>query len=143
RALAIHERLGLKEALIEYNTLAEIARARGRAEEATEWERKCAAKLEELERRAAGPVGLHPQNIRTLQALSLACASAAKDGNELEPDAEAALAQMDGLPAPMPELARFLRGIAAGDIPALPASTPAELRSFFEQLLTALREAKS
>jgi tetratricopeptide (TPR) repeat protein len=48
----IHERLGLKEAHIDYNTLAAIARARNNPTEAAVWEQKRDALRAELERRA-------------------------------------------------------------------------------------------
>jgi tetratricopeptide (TPR) repeat protein len=53
-ARQIHESLGLKEALLSYRTLIEIAYARGDLDVATEWSRKRDDFMEELERRMWG-----------------------------------------------------------------------------------------
>jgi hypothetical protein len=53
-AREIRESLGLKEAVIDYNTLSEIAQARGDTRTAAEWAQKRDDLLAELERRAGG-----------------------------------------------------------------------------------------
>ncbi|MBM4032760.1 MAG: hypothetical protein FJ291_13355 [Planctomycetes bacterium] len=58
----IRERLGLKEAYIDYNTLAEIARARGDEAQAAGWERKRDEARAELRRRATA--GGRPSGFR-------------------------------------------------------------------------------
>ena len=42
----------------------------------------------------------------------------------------------------MPELAAFLRRLAGGEVPAVPAGLPQELRQFLEGLLAAIRERR-
>jgi tetratricopeptide (TPR) repeat protein len=145
QAREIMERLGMKELVHPYNALADIARARGEAAQAGEWERKRDAARAELERRARGGSGLPAQFLRALQGLSVACAQAGfgqDKPQELDPGAESALAQIEKLDPPMPEVASFLRRLAGGELPVLPAGLPDELRQFLEQLLAAAKEAK-
>lgn len=142
QAREIFERLGLKEAHMAYHDLARIARARGDEARAAEWQRKRDAVLEELDRRAAGPGdGLPPQFMEAIQGLAMACAKAAVEGTDLDPSVEAALAQIDKLPAPMPELGAFLRSLVSGEIPTVPSALPAEISKFLTQTLDAVKEA--
>jgi tetratricopeptide (TPR) repeat protein len=57
-ARQIRESLGLKEAFRDYNTLSEIAQARGHLAAAVEWAKKRDDLLAELERRAGGSGGV-------------------------------------------------------------------------------------
>jgi tetratricopeptide (TPR) repeat protein len=145
KALEIWESLGLKEVHYAYWALADIARARGDAAQAAEWERKRDTVLEELQRRAQGPGGggLPPQFAQAIQQLALACAQAGfgqEQPQDLDPGAESALAQIEQLPAPLPDLAAFLRRLAARELPSVPATLPPELQQFLTQLLDAIRE---
>jgi hypothetical protein len=79
--------------------------------------------------------------LQALQRLTLACAQAGFGEDGLGPDEEEALVQLDGLPAPFPELAGFLRRIAAGEALAVPDGLPGELRQLLEGLVQAIREA--
>jgi len=142
QAREIFERLGLKETHMIYAVLANIARARGDAAQAAEWDRKRDAVLEELDRRSRGSGGLPPQFFAAVQQLAVACAQASVDSAELAPDVESALAQLNQLSAPLPELSAFLRAVAAGQFPPVPAALPPELAQFLTQLQSALREAR-
>ncbi len=144
-AREIHEKLGLKEVFLDYKTLADIASTRGDSAQAAEWENKRDSVTEELNRRAKGPDGVPPQFLQAIEALSLACATAAfghDQPEQLEPHDESALAQIEKLPVPLPDVAAFLRRIAAGEIPSPPTSLPAELQQLFTQLIDAIRESR-
>jgi tetratricopeptide (TPR) repeat protein len=140
-AREIHESLGLKEAVLDYDVLSNIAQARGDARAAAEWAQKRDQLAAEIERRASGD-GLPAQMLKVLQQLAIACAQAGFDGADRNPSAEEALATLDGSPAPLPDFARHLRQIAAGQLPPISASLPAELRHILEQLTQAIREAQ-
>jgi hypothetical protein len=73
--------------------------------------------------------------LQALQRLTLACAQAGFGEEGLGPAEEEVLAQLDGLPAPFPELAGFLRRIAAGEVPAVPEGLPRELGEFLEAVV--------
>ncbi|MCY2995052.1 MAG: tetratricopeptide repeat protein [Planctomycetota bacterium] len=143
QCLEIDERLDItRELPSDYAVLANIAHARGDAGQAAEWERKHDAVEAELQGRSRGPGGLPPQFLQTIQRLAIACAQAAVEGAELDPGAEAALAQIEKLPPPLPDLATFLRQLATGHVSPVPTTLPAEVQDFLTQLLTALREAQ-
>ena len=142
-AREIHESLGLKEAFSDYHTLSEIAQARGDTGAAAAWAKKRDDLLAELKRRAGGGGGLPAQMLQALEQLAIACAQAGFGGESLRPDAEEALATLDKYPAPFPDFVAFLRQLAAGQLPPIPASLPAELRQFLEPLAQAIREAGS
>jgi hypothetical protein len=125
-----------------YQTLADLARARGDAEQAAEWERKRDAVLEELDRRAKGPGGLPPQLLQAIQGIAITCAQAGVKKRELEPEAEAMLTQMAALPAPLTDLAGFLRRLSTGELSPVPSGLPADINQFLEQVPEAVREAK-
>ena len=160
QAREINERLSLFQELWKnFQVLADIARARSDAAakdmdqegarkhelDAAEWERKRDAVEAELERRAQGPGGggLPPQFAQAVQQLSLACAQAGFGGPQpqaLDPGAESMLAQIEQFPAPLPDLAAFLRRLAARELPAVPSTLPPELQQFLTQLLQGCRE---
>lgn len=140
-ARQIHESLGLKEALKDYNTLSEIAQARGDLAAAAAWAKKRDDLRAELEHRAGGGGDLPAQMLGALQALALACAQAGFGDGDLGPAEEEALARVGQLPAPFPDFAAFLRQIAAGQLPPIPEGLPAELRRWLEGLAQAIRNA--
>jgi tetratricopeptide (TPR) repeat protein len=144
QAREIRERLGLKEAFKDYNTLAGIAHARNLPAEAAAWEQKRDALRAELDRRAGAPV-LPPQIIQALGQLALACAKAGLSSppTSLGAAEEEALATIAAWPPPLSALAPFLRALAAGAVPALPADLPADLAAVLTQVLTLRRDARS
>ena len=144
QAREIRECLGLKEVFLDYNNLAEIARARGEATQSVEWARKRDTALNKFERCAHGPGGLAPQFAQRIQQLSIACAQAGfgrAQAQELDPGAESALAQLEKSPAPLPDLAAFLRRLATRELPPVPSSLPPELQQSLRQLLEAFKES--
>jgi len=141
-ARQIRESLSLKEAWKDYATLSEIAQARGDLAAAAEWAKKRDDLRAELKRRAGGGGGLAPQMLQALQRLTLACAQAGFGENGLGPAEEEALAQLDGLPAPFPKLAGFLRQIAAGEVPAVPGGLPRELGELLEAVVAEIRRVR-
>jgi len=141
-ARQIRESLGLKEAFIDYNTLSEIAQARGDPAAAAEWAKKRDDLRAELKRRAGGGGGLPAQMLQALQALALACAQAGFGEDGLGPGEEEVLAQLDGGPAPFPELAGFLRRIAAGEVPPVPGGLPRELGEWLEEVVVEIRRVR-
>jgi tetratricopeptide (TPR) repeat protein len=141
-AREIRESLGLKEAWKDYSTLSEIAQARGDTRAAAAWAKKRDDLLEELKRRAGGGGGLPTKMLQALQQLTLACAKAGFGGDDLGPAEEEALAKLDQLPAPFPDFVAYLRHLAAGQLPPIPASLPTELRQLLEPLAQAIREGR-
>ena len=138
RGLAIDEELQIvRELPSDYNTLAEIAQARGDTVAAAEWAKKRDDLLEELERRAGGGGGLPAQMLKALQALTVACVQAGFGEGSLSPAEEEALAKLDGGPAPYPAFAAFLRQIAAGQPAPIPGGLPEELREWLEGMMQA------
>ena len=142
-ARRIRETLGLKDVWKDYNTLSEIAEASGDPAAAAEWAQKRDAKLAELERLAGGGGGLPSQMLQALQALSVACAQAGFGGQPLGPSEVEALAKLDSFSAPFPEFSAALRQLAAGQIPAIPAALPAELKQLLTGIVEAVRKAQS
>ena len=59
----------------------------------------------------------------------------------LGPAEEESLARLDQNPAPFPEVAAFLRQLAAGQLPPIPHSLPAELGQWLEDFAQAIRDA--
>jgi hypothetical protein len=141
-AREIRERLGLNGVVGDYDRLAGISRARGDEARAVEWEQKRDSVQEELNRRAGGPGGLPPKFLKAVQALGMACARAAVEHVPLAPEAEAALDQLTQAPPPLPDLASFLRRVAASEHPSVPPDLPAELIEYLTQLLQAIKESQ-
>ncbi len=140
-ARQIRESLGLKEAWKDYNTLSEIAAARGDTAAAAEWARKRDELLAELERRAGGGGGIPSEMMNALAQLTLACARAGFGGETLGPAEEEALATLDGYPAPFPAFAAHLRRLAARELPPIPSGLPKELHEILDQIHNAIRES--
>lgn len=137
-ARQIREHLVLKEAWRDYNTLSEIAEARGDLVAAAEWAKKRDDLLTELDRRAGGGGSLAPQMLEGLQALTIACAQAGFGEGALGLAEEEALAQLNGFPTPFPAFAAFLRQIAAGRLAPIPDGLPGELRDWLEGLVNSI-----
>jgi tetratricopeptide (TPR) repeat protein len=142
----IHESLGLKEVYGDYDTLADIARARGDEAQAGEWERKRDAVLEEMERRARGPDGggVPAQLVEFVQVLARECAQAGFGADapvELSPEVESAISRLSELPVPFSALAAFLHAVAERHLPPVPSDLPPEISKFLTQLTAAAREA--
>jgi tetratricopeptide (TPR) repeat protein len=133
-ARQIRELLGLKEVFRDYHTLSEIAQARGDHAAAAEWAKKRDDLRAEFERRAGGGGSLPVQMLQGLQRLTLACAQAGFGDGSIGPAEEEALAQVEGLPAPFPGYAAFLRQIAAGQVASIPDGLPGELREWVEAI---------
>ncbi len=145
-ARQIFEDLGLKDVWKNYDTLSEIAEARGDTAAAAEWAQKRDAKLEELERLAGGGGGLPSQMMKALQALTIACAQAGfgqAQPQDLGPAEEEDLAKLDSFDAPFPDFSTALRQLAAGQIPAIPAALPAELQQLLTGIIQAIHQAQS
>jgi tetratricopeptide (TPR) repeat protein len=134
--LAIDEELQIVRGLpSDYHILSKIAQARGDLVTAAEWAKKRDAARAELESRGGGGGGLPPQMLKALQALTIACAQAGFGDGSLDPDAEEALAQLEGGPAPFPAFAAFLRQIASGQPAPIPSGLPIELHGWLEDLM--------
>jgi tetratricopeptide (TPR) repeat protein len=138
-AREIRESLGLKEVVKDYNTLANIAAARSDTA-AVEWARKRDELRAELEHRAGGGGSIPSQMLRTLEALTLACARAGYGGEPLGPAEEEALAKLDSFPAPFPDFSAALRRVTAGEIPSIPANFPPQLRALLDDITKAIRD---
>jgi tetratricopeptide (TPR) repeat protein len=133
----IDERLGLEEAWKDYFTLAEIADARNQPTEAAAWNQKCDTLVAEINRRAGAPV-VSQQLLQDITRLALACAQTGIERASLSADAENALDAFSNpslWAAPFDTLAPFFRTLAAGTLPAVPPSLPAELISALTQVL--------
>jgi tetratricopeptide (TPR) repeat protein len=143
RAREIREGLGLKEVERDYAALANIARARGNEAQAADWQRKCDEVGAELERRSQGGGGLPPQFLQAIRSLAIDCARAGLEHADLDPQAESALAQVEQLPAPLGVLAPMLRGLAAGDVPAVPEGLPQPLADMLAEIVEAVKQARS
>lgn len=142
--LAIDEKLSItRELPSDYATLSEIAEARGDNAAAAEWAQKRDAKRAELKRLAGGGGGLPSQTLQALQQLAIACAQTGLSGDPLGPAEEEALAKLDSFDAPFPEFAAALRQFAAGQIPPVPGSLPAELQQLLAGIIAAVRKARS
>ena len=142
RSREIREGLGLKEVENSYAVLAAIARARGNEAQAADWQHQCDEVRAELKRRAQGEGGLPPQFLQAIRSLALACARAGVEHADLDPQAEAALAQVEQLPAPLNALAPLLRGLAAGDVPAIPEGLPQPLADMLAEVVEAVKQAR-
>jgi len=142
RSREIFEGLGLKEVANSYAGLAAIARARGNEAQAADWQRKCEELRAELQRRAQGEGGVPPQFLQALRSLAMACARAGVDGSDLDPQAESALVQVEQLAAPLNALGPVLRGLAAGDLQAVPEGLPEPLAETLAEIIDAVKQAR-
>lgn len=157
QALTIREALNHPDQWKDYANLADIARDRGDTHAAEEWQAKADAKLEELERLAAGPEGgagrgdrggnddrgtpdLDDQLIQALLQVAQGVYQARARDQAPAADLAEALAQISGLPEPLGAFGRYLSAIAAGDDPPPPPGLPGPLQEIAEGLQAALRE---
>ncbi len=106
------------------------------------WARKRDAKREELKRLAGGGGGLPSQMPQALDRLATACAQAGFSGQPLGPAEQEALAKLDSFAAPFPAFSTALRHLAAGQIPTVPTTLPAELQHLLTAILTTIRQAQ-
>ncbi len=153
QARQIMENLAMKEVAINYATLANIARARGDASQAAQWEARRDEARAELTRRAQGGdtsgVNLSQQMIEAITQLAVACIQAGLNGSALSSDAESAVAQLQQSDAgPLPSLGPYLRRLTTGPadetlaaLASPPADLPPPLPQRFAQLRDAVREA--
>jgi hypothetical protein len=142
QALAIHESLNHPDVWKDYSNLADIARARGDAGAAAEWQAKRDAKRSELDRLERGEATSAPrvdkELIKYLNELAQACYAIRARKQKIPLDLAEVLAQLQAAQPPFPEIGAFLHAIAAGSaLPSVPAGLPREIKG----LLEALREA--
>ncbi len=140
RGLGVYESLDMPEVYMFYAALANVARDRGDAKAAAEWQAKHDAKVAELERlrRGDGPPGVPAQLVQVVLKLARAAHEARGRGVALPVDAAEALAQLSGMPAPLGGVGDFLRGVADGGTPPVPPGLPSELGEVLEGLMEAL-----
>lgn len=142
-ARQIHESIGLKDLWRDYDTLSEIAAARGDTTAAAEWAQKRDTKGVELERLVGGGGRVANQMLKALQALTIACAQPGLGGQPLDPDAQEAIATLDGYSAPLSEFSTALRQLAPGQFLAIPTALPSDLQQFLSGIVQAIRQAQS
>ncbi len=141
RSLAIVEPLNLPDIWKDYAQLAEIAEARGDAEAAAAWAAKRDAKLEEVRRLAGGdggPTVLPEQAAQAFLGLAQAVYAVRASGGELPAEVAEVLAQLAGQGEPLASAGGFLRAVAEGGSPAVPAGLPEPLGKIFQGLLASL-----
>ncbi len=143
QSLRIREALNLPEVYKDYADLAQVARDRGDAEAAAEWQAKSDAKLAELERLRRGggdaPPGLEAQLVPVILEIAQAAYDARVQGGTLPPEAAEAVAQLAALPAPLGDAGAFLEAVAGGGpVPAVPPGLPAALAEILEKLKEAV-----
>jgi tetratricopeptide (TPR) repeat protein len=142
RSREIHERLGLKEVRIDYNTLAEIAKARGNREEAAEWAAKRDAEAAAQRERAGSP-GIPEEFLMALAHLGQACLIAAANQCAVEPAARDVLDQLSSGPPPFPALGTFLAAVAARSVPPVPPALPPALADLCTKIRGVAQEIAS
>jgi hypothetical protein len=92
--------------------------------------------------RSAGAFAFFPEKLlEPVNRLALACAKAGLHGKPLDADADEALARI-AWPTPFDTVAPFLRALAAGKRPPVPAGLPEELTDLLTQALEAARQAR-
>jgi tetratricopeptide (TPR) repeat protein len=144
QASQIHERGGFTEAHFDYDTLAHIARARGpdHEAEAAAWEQKRDNLGAELRRLAGGP-SVPKETIQTVRQLASACARAGLNGRKLGPRAAETLTLVAGWEPPLDAVAPFLRDLAGGKIPPMPAGLPHDVVKVLDQVVTAVHQTQA
>ncbi|MBU0494083.1 MAG: tetratricopeptide repeat protein [Chloroflexi bacterium] len=151
QGLQIHESLNLPDVYKSYWSLADLARDRGDAVAAAQWQAKYEAKVAELERlrrgegtaaeRGAGG-GADEQVVQFVLALAQAAYQARPSGrgsgSPLDPQTAEALAQLADAPPPFDAIAAFLQTVAAGGaLPPAPPGLPPELARILDALVEA------
>ncbi|MCP4702131.1 MAG: tetratricopeptide repeat protein [Gammaproteobacteria bacterium] len=124
-ALEIRESLNHPDVYRAYNSLMEIARARGDEASARAWQAKRDAKMAELERQNQTDDQAVPQEfLQTLLAIANAVYQARRSKKALDPQAAEILAEFTDRPPPFNAISSFLQAIASGQLPAVPAGLP-------------------
>ena len=144
RSLEIVEPLNQPDLWKDYANLAEIARARGDAPAAADWQAKADAKRAEVACLAAGqggPAAPDRQLMDALLALAQSVHQARTQHRAPEPDTAEALAQLAALPAPLGPFGGFLQSLARGEDPPAPPGLPDPLAQLAAALLAALAGA--
>ena len=140
RALAIREPLDHPDLWKVYGNLAKIARARGEAAAAAEWQAKSDAKRAEIRRRERGESGavrIEGELRQFILQLAQLCYQVRRAGAALPPQAAEALAQMQAAPPPLDAIGAFLQAAAEGrPLPPLPSGLPLPV----EEMLKVLQE---
>ncbi len=141
KGLAIFEPIKVPDLLKVYAQLAEVAEARDDAEAAAMWAAKRDAKREELRRLAGndgGPTTLPDQATQAFLGLAQAVYAVRAAGGELPVELAEVLAQLDGQDEPLASAGAFLRAVAEGGSPGVPAGLPEPLVKIFRGLSEAL-----
>ncbi len=143
----IHKSLNHPDVWKDYDSLMEIARARGDEAGAREWQAKRDAKIAEVQRLQRGEGdGTTPENgqplskevVEFITALAQAAYQARQADIKIPPDAAEALKQLDDAPSPFPSVAAFLRAIADGHEASAPDNLPPPLDQICDALLEAV-----
>ncbi|WP_420629084.1 tetratricopeptide repeat protein [Candidatus Leptofilum sp.] len=146
QTVRIYESLNLPEVYMPYGDMAALARGRGDAAAAAQWQAKREAKLAELEAlrradaadQAANPLA-NPQLAQFILALAQAAYQARSTNAPLPPDVEEAIAQLMEQPGPLGQIGLFLSAVAANEpIPAIPPGLPPQLAQILQSLVEAL-----
>ncbi len=144
QALQIRESLNLPDVYKDYGNLANIARARGDADAAAQWQAKYEAKVKELERLRRGEgreAGGGEQLAQLILALAQAAYQARASRVALRPDAAEVLAQLVAAPPPLGAVGALLQDVASGKpVPAVPPGLPPALKEILDQLVEAVKE---
>ncbi len=144
QSLRIFESLKLPDVWKVYAQLAEVARARGDAKAAAEWQAKCDGKFAELDRlrRSDGTQAGVPAQLKdAILALARLLHDVRVRGVSLPVDASEAVAQLSAEPAPLGAVGVFLREVAGGASPPVPSGLPPELGEIFEKLVEAVKRS--
>ncbi|MCP5085399.1 MAG: tetratricopeptide repeat protein, partial [Rhodobacteraceae bacterium] len=146
QALQLHESLNIPDVFKTYWNLAALARDRGNAAAAAQWQAKYDAKRAELDARnradgagqAANPLA-NPQLVQFVAALAQAAYQARAANASLPPEAAEALAELMEQPGALGQIGLFLSAIVAGEaVPAVPAGLPPQLTDILQALVAAL-----
>ncbi len=141
KSLCIDESLNLPNVYKTYGNLATVARDRGDAETADEWQAKRDAKVADLERLHRGDgtqTGVPAQLKDAILALARVVHDVRARGVSVPTDTAESLAQLSGLPAPLGAVGGFLREVAGGSSPTVPPGLPPEVGEILEELLKAV-----
>ncbi|MCA9922374.1 MAG: tetratricopeptide repeat protein [Anaerolineales bacterium] len=147
QAVQIEESLNLPDVSTTYYFLVELARDRGDAAAAAQWQAKHDAKLAELEaiRRADREAGTSEVSktsevlTKTILALAQAAYQSRTTRAPLPPEAGEAIAQLMEQPGPLGQIGLFLAAVAANEpVPAIPPGLPPQLAQILQALVEAL-----
>ena len=138
--LAIVEPLSLPNLWKFYGILAEVAEASGDSDSAAEWKVKRDAKLAEVQRLAgSGGIRALPEKVaQSFMGLAQTVYATRASGAELPLELGETLAQLKAQPEPLASAGSFLRAVADGGSPPVPAGLPEPLPKIFGGLLASL-----